>query len=118
LGGVIGVRHLLPAAVAVDRRLRPRGGRLRPGRLRRPPARQPLGPQDAKEADALDDHPRDERGHCHEVRPGAQVPELAHEDAILAATNLVVFVFVMTGIVYATQHGGNPAIQTPPCWVA
>ncbi|CAA2156610.1 MULTISPECIES: potassium channel family protein [Methylobacterium] len=36
-----------------------------------------------------------------------------NEDAILAATNLVVFVFTMTGIVYATQHGSNPAIQTP-----
>ncbi|KQP91610.1 ion transporter [Methylobacterium sp. Leaf113] len=34
----------------------------------------------------------------------------ANEDAILAATNLAVFVFVMTGIVYATQHGTNPAI--------
>lgn len=34
----------------------------------------------------------------------------ANEDAILAATNLAVFVFVMTGIVYATQHGSNPAI--------
>ncbi len=40
-----------------------------------------------------------------------------NEDAILAATNLVVFVFTMTGIVYATQHGHNPAIQTRsmPC---
>ncbi|UIY44250.1 potassium channel family protein [Methylobacterium radiotolerans] len=36
-----------------------------------------------------------------------------NEDAILAATNLVVFVFTMTGIVYATQHDHNPAIQTP-----
>ncbi|MCJ2036498.1 potassium channel family protein [Methylobacterium sp. J-068] len=34
----------------------------------------------------------------------------ANEDAILAGTNLAVFVFVMTGIVYATQHGSNPAI--------
>lgn len=33
-----------------------------------------------------------------------------NEDAILAATNLAVFVFVMTGLVYATQHGSNPAI--------
>lgn len=31
----------------------------------------------------------------------------------LAATKLVVFVFTMTGIVYATQHGTNPAIQAP-----
>jgi voltage-gated potassium channel len=29
---------------------------------------------------------------------------------ILAATNLSVFVFVMTGLVYATQHRTNPAI--------
>jgi voltage-gated potassium channel len=36
-----------------------------------------------------------------------------NEDAILAATNLVVFVFTMTGIVYATQHNTNPVIQTP-----
>jgi voltage-gated potassium channel len=36
-----------------------------------------------------------------------------NEDAILAATNLVVFVFTMTGIVYATQHGSNPAMQSP-----
>lgn len=36
-----------------------------------------------------------------------------NEEAILAATNLVVFVFTMTGIVFATQHGSNPAIQTP-----
>jgi voltage-gated potassium channel len=36
-----------------------------------------------------------------------------NEDAILAATNLVVFVFTMTGIVYATQHDSNPAIHTP-----
>jgi voltage-gated potassium channel len=34
----------------------------------------------------------------------------ANEDAILAGTNLAVFVFVMTGLVYATQHGSNPAI--------
>ncbi|KQT84347.1 potassium channel family protein [Methylobacterium sp. Leaf466] len=36
-----------------------------------------------------------------------------HEDAILAGTNLVVFVFVMTGVIYVTQHGSNPAIATP-----
>jgi voltage-gated potassium channel len=36
-----------------------------------------------------------------------------NEDAILAATNLAVFMFTMTGIVYATQHDHNPAIQTP-----
>lgn len=33
-----------------------------------------------------------------------------NEEAILAATNLAVFVFVMTGIVFATQHRTNPAI--------
>ena len=36
-----------------------------------------------------------------------------NEEAILATTNLVVFVFTMTGIVFASQHGSNPAIQTP-----
>jgi voltage-gated potassium channel len=36
-----------------------------------------------------------------------------NEDVILAATNLVVFVFTMTGIVFATQHNTNPAIHTP-----
>jgi len=33
-----------------------------------------------------------------------------NEEATLAATNLAVFVFVMTGIVFATQHRTNPAI--------
>ncbi|GJD29255.1 hypothetical protein PMNALOAF_0487 [Methylobacterium adhaesivum] len=33
-----------------------------------------------------------------------------NEEAVLAATNLAVFVFVMTGVVYATQHRSNPAI--------
>ncbi|GAB6842962.1 voltage-gated potassium channel [Methylorubrum rhodinum] len=33
-----------------------------------------------------------------------------NEEVIIAAVNLAVFVFVMTGIVYATQHGRNPAI--------
>lgn len=33
-----------------------------------------------------------------------------NEEVILAATNLAVFVFVMTGLVYATQHRSNPAI--------
>lgn len=36
-----------------------------------------------------------------------------NEEAILAATNLVVFVFVMTGVVYVTQHRTNPAIGSP-----
>jgi voltage-gated potassium channel len=34
----------------------------------------------------------------------------AHEEVILAATNLTVFVFVMTGFVYETEHGSNPLI--------
>ena len=34
-----------------------------------------------------------------------------HEEVIVAVTNLSVFIFVMTGIVYATQHRSNPAIQ-------
>ncbi|GJD55762.1 hypothetical protein IFDJLNFL_1649 [Methylobacterium dankookense] len=33
-----------------------------------------------------------------------------NEEVIIAAVNLAVFVFVMTGIVFATQHGRNPAI--------
>lgn len=33
-----------------------------------------------------------------------------HEDVILAATHLLVFVFIMTGIVYETQHRNNPHI--------
>ncbi|TNC07990.1 potassium channel family protein [Methylobacterium terricola] len=36
-----------------------------------------------------------------------------NEEAILAATNLVVFVFVMTGVVYVSQNGTNPAIGSP-----
>ncbi|GGC93789.1 potassium channel family protein [Chelatococcus reniformis] len=34
-----------------------------------------------------------------------------NEDVIVAVTNLSVFLFVMTGIVYATQHQSNPAIR-------
>lgn len=34
-----------------------------------------------------------------------------NEDAILAATNLFVFLFVMTGIIYETQHRSNPDIR-------
>ena len=34
-----------------------------------------------------------------------------NEDAIIAATNLAVFIFVMTGIVYETQHSHNPRIK-------
>lgn len=35
----------------------------------------------------------------------------ANEEVILACINLVVFIFVMTGIVYATQHWQNPQIK-------
>ena len=34
----------------------------------------------------------------------------AHEEIIIAVANFVVFLFVMTGVVYETQHGRNPAI--------
>lgn len=34
-----------------------------------------------------------------------------NEDAIIAATNLVVFIFIMTAIVYETQHARNPEIR-------
>ncbi len=34
-----------------------------------------------------------------------------NEEAILAVLNLVVFIFVMTGLVYATQHWSNPQIR-------
>jgi voltage-gated potassium channel len=34
----------------------------------------------------------------------------AHEDVVIALANLAVFVFVMTGFVYETQHLTNPAI--------
>ncbi|MGA0596312.1 ion channel [Enterovirga sp. CN4-39] len=34
-----------------------------------------------------------------------------NEEVILAITNLFVFIFVMTGIVYATQHRSNPNIH-------
>jgi voltage-gated potassium channel len=33
-----------------------------------------------------------------------------HEDVIIATTNIAVFLFVMTGLIYATQHPTNPAI--------
>jgi voltage-gated potassium channel len=33
-----------------------------------------------------------------------------HEDVILAVANFAVFLFVMTGFVYETQHAGNQAI--------
>ena len=33
-----------------------------------------------------------------------------NEEVIIAAANLLVFIFVMTGLVYATQHATNPAI--------
>jgi voltage-gated potassium channel len=34
-----------------------------------------------------------------------------NEEVIVAVTNLSVFIFVMTRIVYATQHQSNPAIR-------
>jgi voltage-gated potassium channel len=34
-----------------------------------------------------------------------------HEDAFLAATHLSVFIFVMTAVVYETQHGSNDHIR-------
>lgn len=34
-----------------------------------------------------------------------------NEDVILAAAHLVVFIFIMTGLVYETQHWTNPAIS-------
>ena len=34
-----------------------------------------------------------------------------HEDVILATINLGVFLFVMTGLIYATQHGTNEQIR-------
>jgi voltage-gated potassium channel len=34
-----------------------------------------------------------------------------HEDAVLAAVHLAVFIFIMTGLVYGTQHQTNPAIS-------
>lgn len=34
----------------------------------------------------------------------------ANEDIIIAVANLIVFLFVMTGVVYQTQHATNPAI--------
>ena len=34
----------------------------------------------------------------------------ANEEIIIAVANFTVFVFVMTGLVYQTQHGSNPAI--------
>lgn len=34
-----------------------------------------------------------------------------NEDAIIAVTHLCVFIFVMTGLVYETQHWRNPAIN-------
>jgi voltage-gated potassium channel len=34
----------------------------------------------------------------------------AHEEVIIAVANFAVFLFVMTGFVYETQHANNPAI--------
>ena len=35
----------------------------------------------------------------------------AHEEVIIAIANFAVFLFVMTGLVYETQHAHNPAIH-------
>jgi voltage-gated potassium channel len=34
-----------------------------------------------------------------------------HEDIVLATVNLAVFLFIMSGIVYVSQHGRNPGIN-------
>ncbi len=34
-----------------------------------------------------------------------------HEDVVLAVVNLFVFLFIMSGIVYASQYGRNPGIN-------
>lgn len=34
-----------------------------------------------------------------------------NEETIIAATNLAIFIFVMTGVVYDTQHRSNPLIR-------
>ncbi|MGI3166471.1 potassium channel family protein [Pseudooceanicola sp. 200-1SW] len=34
-----------------------------------------------------------------------------YEDVVLATTNLAVFLFVMTGLIYASQYGVNPEIR-------
>ena len=34
-----------------------------------------------------------------------------HEDVVLAAVHLAVFIFIMTGLVYGTQHQTNPGIS-------
>lgn len=34
-----------------------------------------------------------------------------HEDIVLATVNLFVFLFVMTGLIYALQYGSNPQIK-------
>ena len=42
---------------------------------------------------------------------GASATFRANEEAFIAGANLAVFVFVMTGVVYATQYQGNPNIR-------
>ncbi|APZ52770.1 potassium channel family protein [Salipiger abyssi] len=42
----------------------------------------------------------------------ADFPFFRHnQDVFIAAINLMVFIFVMTGLVYATQYGSNPQIS-------
>jgi len=35
---------------------------------------------------------------------------LRNEESFVATAHLVIFIFIMTGLVYTTQHGGNPQI--------
>ena len=41
---------------------------------------------------------------------GASVWFRRNEETVVAATNLAIFIFVMTGVVYDTQHWSNPLI--------
>ncbi|WP_338662878.1 potassium channel family protein [Pararoseomonas sp. SCSIO 73927] len=46
------------------------------------------------------------------VRLRRDVPAFRrNEDAVIAATDLAVFIFIMTGLVYETQHRSNPDIR-------
>ncbi len=137
LHGRVRHRHVVPAAHAMDRRLRRSDRIVRPARLRRRLPHQPRAAARVPAAQRLgriswppprSSPPCWSRGfascascaRCACCAPticwsacGRSRLSARNEDAILAATNLVVFVFTMTGIVYATQHDHNPAIQTP-----
>jgi voltage-gated potassium channel len=46
------------------------------------------------------------------ARLRADVPGFQrNEDTVIAATDLLVFIFIMTGLVYETQHGGHGQIK-------